>query len=201
MRSPCSSLPARGPPFLQYLFCLHLLAVKAEMTNIWARLSSQAPWAEEKPKQPLHPNFLLVKPPKWGLLSRLRFPDLRVSPIFLPTWNTDSSSQERSPAVPGNYQHRDEIRMEHGCYEDFNRGGALFGALRSGADSHSDQHWQLVRDGRQEAPGALQELFQQEERPRLHLHLQQQPPAPDAAEGCDRQKWGLRHQQRNAAAG
>lgn len=53
--------PPLGPPgglrAFKYLLCLHLLAVKAELPNIWARLSSQAPRAEEKPKQPLHLNF------------------------------------------------------------------------------------------------------------------------------------------------
>lgn len=87
--------------------------------------------------------------------------------------------------------------MEHGCYEDFNGGGSHFGVLRSGADRRGHQHRQLVRDGRAEAPGTLQELFQQKKRPRLHLHLQQQPPASHVAEGKKRGE----AERRRAAAG
>lgn len=91
--------------------------------------------------------------------------------------------------------------MEHGCYEDFNRGRAVFGILRLGTDRGRDQHGQLVRDGREEAPGTLQELLKQKKRPRLHLHLQQQPSAPHVAQGEERGEKGLQRQRRDAAAG
>lgn len=117
----------------------------------------------------------------WGFIC---ISDFHVLLNFLPSpkyWQQQPGAESWCPAELS--RHWGEIRMEHGCYEDFNRGRSLFGILRFGTDSSSDQHWQLVRDWREEAPGTLQELFKQKKRPRLHLHLQQQPSTSHVAKG------------------
>lgn len=134
-----------------------------------------------------------------GIYLQLRFPRTAEFPPHLKYWQQQPGAESRCPVELS--RHRGEIRMEHGCYEDFNRGGSLFGVLRFGADSNSDQHRQLVRDWREEAPGTLQELFQQKKRPRLHLHLQQQPSTSHVAKGEKCGEEGLRCQRRNTAAG
>lgn len=102
--------------------------------------------------------------------SLVRFPRIVE---FLPHrhWQQQPGVESRCPVDLFIRAPRREIRMEHGRYEDFNRGRSVFGFFRVGLDRRGDQHRQLVRDGRQAAPGALQELFQQKERPGLHLHL------------------------------
>lgn len=116
-----------------------------------------------------------------GIYLHFRFTRIAEFPPDLKHWQQQPGAESCCPVELS--RHRGEIRMEHGCYEDFNRGGSLFGILRFGADSSSDQHWQLVRDGREEASETLQELFKQKKWPRLHLHLQQQPSTSHDAKG------------------
>lgn len=134
------------------------------------------------------------------IYQHFRFSRIAKFPPHLRHWQQQQPGAESRCPVEIS-RHRGEIRMEHGCYEDFNRGRSVFGFLRFGTDRGGDQHRQLVRDWRQEAPGTLQELLKQKKRPRLHLHLQQQPSASDAAKGEKRWKKGLQCQRRNAAAG
>lgn len=134
-----------------------------------------------------------------GIRLQVTFPRIAEFPPRLRYWQHQPGAESCCPVELS--RRRGEIRMEHGCDEDFNRGGSLFGVLRFGTDCDSDQHWQLVRDGREEAPGTLQELFKQKKRPRIHLHLQQQPATSHVAEGEKCGEEGLQRRRRDAAAG
>lgn len=135
-----------------------------------------------------------------GIYLHYKFPPIAEFAPHLKYWQQQQPGAESCCPVELS-RHRGEIRMEHGCYEDFNRGGSLFGVLRFGTDRSGDQHWQLVRDWCEEAPATLQELFKQKKRPRLHLHLQQQPSTSHVAKGEKCGAEGLQCQRRDAAAG